>query len=372
MKSIQYEWKKLWKSKAYIALIVITMLIIAGLFYRNVVYQDIVKSEKIETVQSQSTWIVSYLSRDRELLKETGEGSNPDLEESIALGSQLNGKLQDLLAAIQEDEHITALHVENDVYALAMQYQTMSDNKSYPISKVEMEDEITLNNELLKKKLPKEDLGASIQPAVFMKQVVQYLFNTFGFFIVIVVIGTPIVREFDDNTIKLTYGLPVSPVRMIMTKWISITLSGICWFVIALLSAYAISTIFGTEETNPYDYPFFTEKMAFITAGDYLQQSIILGIFYLLLLMSLFVFLSFLIKNTLVVHITLLILFVCNYIVIRSGIIFPFLPWVYQELDAATLQSNGISWTGFLLMIVFTGVLLLLAIRASKRREYRR
>lgn len=368
MHIIPFEWKKLFRLKVFIAFLLITIIFIICLFIRNYLYQDIVKGERIDFFHHHSSQISSQLGTDQEKQKEIGEGTDSTLDESIEIGKKLYDKLRELLTLIDEDEHLTALQIENVVYELAIQYQSLGNH--YPMSKTEMEDEMKLNKELLKKELPKENLTASIQPAVFIKQTVQLVINTFGFFILLVIIGTPIVKEFDNNTIKLTYALPISSTRMVISKWISLILAGLTWLLVVFMSAYTISSLFGKKITNPYDYPFFTKEMTFISAGDYLQQSILFSAIYLFVLMSGFVFLSFLVKNTLVVHIILFILFAVNLLVIRSGLIYPFLPWGYQELDLTLLQHESISWLGIIFSMMLTLIMLLLAIRASQRREY--
>ncbi|WP_042220666.1 ABC transporter permease [Oceanobacillus manasiensis] len=369
MKIIQFEWKKLWKSKAFIAILLITIALIAGLFTRNYFYQDIVKTQKMEMFREHSLNVISQVDADRDTLEEIGEGVDPILEENVELGLSLYRKLQELRAAVDAGEDLSALQLENEAYELAMQY--LSKDKRYPLTEIEMQDEVKLNEELLQKELPKEDLQASIQPAVFMKQVMQLLFNTFGFFILVVIIGTPIVKEFDDHTIKLTYGLPISSHRLVLSKWLSMVLSGAIWFGLVLLAAYAVSTVLGKDLANPFEYPLYTEQMTFITMGEYVTQSIFFGLFYLILLMSFFIFLSFLLKSTLVVHIVLLILFVVNFIMTSNGVIHPIIPWSYQELGQAVILSETASWIGAVLSLVLTSILLLFAILTSKRREYR-
>ncbi|BAC12228.1 hypothetical conserved protein [Oceanobacillus iheyensis HTE831] len=368
MKILLFEWKKLWKSKAFILLLLVSMILIAGLFIRNYIYQDIVKSQKIEMYQDHASNVLSQLMGDQEDRREIGEGVDPILEEKVEVGSSLYGKHEELITAINEDEEITALQLENETYDLAIKYHSLE--KNYPLSKIDMEDEIRLNEELLMKQLPKENLNASIQPAVFMKQVIQLLLNTFGFLILIVIIGTPMIKEFDDNTIRLTYGLPISSRRMVLSKWGGLVLSGMTWFGIVLLFTYFIVATFGKELPNPFEYPFYTEQMNFILGEDYIQQSIIFGMLYLLTLTALFVWLMFLMKNTLVVHLVILFLFLINFLVIKSGFVYPFLPWSYQELDVVTLQQKQASWIGVFLNIGITTLLLLLAITSSKRREY--
>lgn len=369
MKIIQFEWKKLSKSKIYFVILLITVAFIAGLFIRNYYYQDIVRADKVEKFQEHASEVIRQFIGDQQTLRESFDGVDPALEEVIDKGQALYGKLQELITAIDTDEHLAALQYEIETYQLAMQYQSL--DRRFNLSKVEMEDEIRLNEQLLKKELPKEALNASIQPAIFIKQVVQLLLNTFGFFIILIIIGTPIIREFDDQSIKLSYALPISSTYMILSKWVSISISAISWLILVFISSYGISKLFGKNEINSFDYPLFTKDFNFMTVENYLQQSSLLGLLYVLMLTAFFIFLTFLLKNTLVVQISLLLLFIMNFIMIQNEFVFSILPWSYQELDIAILQQQSLSWIGTLFSILLTGILLFLAIRASKRRDYR-
>lgn len=369
MRIIQFEWKKLFRLKVFMTFILITILFITGLFIRNYLYQDIVKARTIDHFQDQASRVSSQLFIDQMKQIDIGEGKESTLDEAIETGVALHGKLQELLSSIKEDEHLLALQVENEAYELAFYYQSL--NRYYPLSGVEMEDEIRLNQELLKHGLPKEDLTASVQPAVFMKQTVQLLLNTFGILILLVIVGTPILKEFDDNTIKLSYALPISSTKMVLSKWTSLVIGGAVWLLVVFLFSYTISTLFGKEQASTYEYPFFTKQMSFISAAEYIQQSIVIIFIYLLLLMSVFMLLSFFVKSTLIVHSMIVILLIGNSLIIRTNMTYSLLPWNYQELDFTLLQYEGISWQVIIFSFILAACLLLLTIKASKRREYK-
>lgn len=369
MRIIKFEWKKLWKAKMYFAMLLLTILLIAGLFIRNVYYQDIIKVERIGGFQEHANFVINQYIGDAKSLSESIGVVDPSLEEAIDTGKVLHEKLQALITAVDEDEYLLALELEITVYELAMQYQSL--DRRFALSKIEMEDEIRLNEQLLKKEFPKEELNASIQPAIFMKQVIQLLLNTFGFFIVFMIVGTPVIKEFDDQSFKLSYVLPISSTYMVLSKWISVSISIVNYLMIVLVFSYGISAIFGRKETNPFEYPLFSGEGSFMTAENFLWQSIIWGLLYVLLVIGLFILLTFLLKNTLVVQILLLLLFIVNFIMIQNGFIFTDLPWSYQELNAAILQQQSFSGVGVLLSIFLTGILLFLAIQACKRRGYR-
>lgn len=365
---IQFEWKKLFRTKAFYFFIGITILLIIGLFVRNYAYQDIIASERIEHFKHHTSEISSQLATDQKDLEDMGEQADHLLVESIETGMSLHEKLFELITALEDDEQLDALKIENRVYELALNYQSLG--KHYPMSATDMEYETMLNEDLLMKDLPKENLTSSIQLAVFMKQVSQYVLSTFGFIILLIIVGTSILKEFDDHTIKLTYVLPISSNHMILSKWISLFLAGISWLIVTFVTSFIVGKLFGYAENRSFDYPFFTEDMTLISASDYLQQVMLMSTFYLCMLMGLFILLSFSIKNSYIVYIVVCILFIGNYIVLQSDLSYAWLPWNYQEMDLLILQTNSFSWVALLGMICVTIVLLIVSIVASKRREY--
>lgn len=369
MGMIQFEWKKLFGMKIFYFFMCVTFVLIIGLFIRNHAYQDIITSERIEHFKFHTSEISSQLATDQKDLEDMGEQADPLLIESIETGISLHEKLYALITALEDDEQLDALKIENSVYELALAYQYLG--KHYPMSATDMEYETMLNEDLLTKELPKENLTSSVQLAVFMKQVSQYLLSTFVFLILLIVVGTPTLKEFNDHTIKLTYALPISSIHTVVSKWISLCLAGISWLIVTFFTSFIVAKLFGYTEKGSFDYPFFTTDMTIITASEYLQQVMVMSVFYLCMLMALFIFLSFSIKNSYIVYITLCILFIGNYIVLQSDLLYSWLPWNYQEMDLLILQTNSFSWVAILGMISVTFVLLLLSIVASKRREYR-
>lgn len=364
----QFEWKKLFRMKIFFFFMCVTILLIIGLFVRNYAYQDIIASERIEHFKHHTSEISSQLATDQKDLEDIGEQADPHLIESIEAGRSLHEKLFELITALEDDEQLDALQIENRVYELALNYQSLG--KHYPMSAADMEYETMLNEDLLMKELPKENLTSSIQLAVFMKQVSQYALSTFVFLILLIIVGIPVLKEFDDHTIKLTYVLPISSKQMILSKWISLCVAGISWLIVTFVTSFTVAKLFGYAEKGSLDYPFFTEDMTLISASEYLQQVMIMSIFYLCMLMGLFIFLSFLIKNSYIVYIVASILFIGNYIVLQSDLSYAWLPWNYQEMDLLILQTDSFSWIALLGMICVTVVLLMLSIVASKRREY--
>lgn len=368
MSMIHFEWKKLFRGKTFYFFIGLTVLLIIGLFIRNYAYQDIIASERIEHFKHHTSEITSQLATDRKDLEDVGEQDGSILVKSIETGMSLHEKLYDLITALEDDEQLEALKIENRVYELALHYQSLG--KYYPMSATDMEYEMMLNEDLLSKNLPKENLTSSIQIAVFMKQVSQYAFSTFVFLILLIIIGTPILKEFDDHTIKLTYVLPVSPNHMILSKWISSCLAGIGWLIVTFVTSFSVANIFGFAEEGSFDYPFFTKDMTLISASDYLQQAVMMSIFYLSMIIGLFMFLSFAIKNSYIVYIVLSILFIGNYIVLQSDLSYVWLPWNYQEMDLLILQTESFPWIALLGMVIVTTMLLIVSMVVSKRREY--
>lgn len=368
MSMIRFEWKKLFRSKVYYYFLGITILFIIGLFVRNYYYQDIIASERIEHFKHHSSTISSQLITDQKSIEEMGDHPDPHLVETYEAGLALHTKLRELITSLENNEKLDVLQIENRVYELALHYQSLDGH--YPMSRVDMENEMKLNNYLLEKVLPKENLSSSIQIAVFMKQVSQYALSSFVILILLIIVGTPILKEFDDQTIKLTYVLPVSSNEMIIFKWMSACLAGISWLIVIFATSFTVAKLFGRTEENVFDYPFFTGKMDLIPASEYFQQVMLVSIFYLFMVLALFIFLSFSIKNSYIAYIVLSLLFIGNYIVLQGGLIHSWLPWNYQEMDLLILQTETFPWVAFMGMISVTILWLIGSILVSKRRGY--
>lgn len=366
MNLIKFEFKKLWRSRLFIIFLLVSIGLVLGLFVRNAVYQDIIKAERRSEFLQYSFSTQRTVIVDESNLQEIGDEGDPVLEEEIRAGRVLVNKLRELATVMDEDQALEALVLENEVYELAIYYHEL--DKGFPLSIREMEEEMILNNELIRLGLPKEDLNVSIQPAVFSKQIVSLLFNSFGFFALIIIVGLPIVKEFDDQTIKLTYSLPVSHFRIVLAKWLSMVTSCVVWFICVIGTALLISKWFGKTVDGPFNYPFDTREAQFIYAGDYFQQAVGYGLLYLILLVSLFTFLTFWLKRTLLVQGALLSVFIIVEMMIRENFIYHWFPWNYQKLDTAVTQTVSGSGLAIGLIVALITILLLLTVGISKRR----
>lgn len=367
MNLIKFELKKLWRSRIFIIFLLISIGLVVGLFGRNYISQAIIKAEKISQFQHYAFAVQRTVITDSANLQELGAEGDLLLEKEIEVGRALADQLKQLVIAIDEDQAIQSLQLENEAYEKAIDYLEL--DKHFPLSVYEIEAEITLNNELLSLGLPKEDLTASIQPAVFSKQIVSLFFNSFGFFVLIIIAGLPVGKEFDDQTIKLTYSLPVAPIQMVMTKWLSMLISCFVWFGSVIGTALVVSLMFGKTVVGQFDYPFATEQNSFLHANDYLSQVIVYGLLYLILLVSLFTCLTFILQRTMLVQATLILFFIIVEMIISQRFFPQWFPWIYQKLDISVIQTvsaSPIAIYSFLIMIV---LLLLFTVRASARRE---
>src|SRR5699024_3537583 len=245
MNLIKFELKKLWRSRIFIIFLLISVGLVVGLFSRNYILQDIIKAERISQLQHYAFGVQRTVITDSANLQELGAEGDLLLEKEIEVGRTLANKLNQLIIAIDEYQAVQVLQLENEAYEKAIDYLEL--DKQFPLSIYEMETEITLNKQLLSLGLPKEDLTALIQPAVFSKQIVSLFFNSFGFFVLIIIVGLPVVKEFDDQTIKLTYSLPIAPIQMVMTKWLSMLISCFVWFGSVIGTALVVSLMFGTS-----------------------------------------------------------------------------------------------------------------------------
>ncbi|SEN92094.1 ABC-2 type transport system permease protein [Amphibacillus marinus] len=365
---IKFELKKLWRSRLYVITLILTIAFVLGFFIRNIVYQDINKAEEIARFQGYRSDVLSQIIYQTDLLREIAEGVDVNLEESLKVGRALYHALGDLVEARERDQELALLQLEIDALELAIIYQDL-DNY-FPLSLEELTDEVEKNTKLISVSLPKEPEHASIQPAVFLRQIASFFFTGFSFYVVITVIGTPIVKEYDDYSIKLTYSLPLSSRRLILSKWASLVISGAIWLSTVICSALIVSTLFGKQVDQPFNYLFRTAQQDFIRADHYTYQIILFGFLFILLLTALVVLLTLLVKRSRVVQLLTLVLFLSVEVMLRQGLINVTFPFTYQNLDLAITHFAPISINGLAMIISNVFVILGLAMLIDKRRRY--
>ncbi|MCM2677330.1 hypothetical protein [Alkalicoccobacillus plakortidis] len=207
-----FEIKKIIRTKSLFLILSLTCLLISILFIHNLMKQDLIQSEKLEHFSEISRELSTNILADREYLN---EADDPAVSNRIDIGINLQQELSILIDSIRKNDWKQELESEVLVYHLAETYKNVQGD--FKITTIEMEKIIKLNEELLISDLPKESERASIQQAVFMKQMISLFINTFGFLIFFVIFLPFLSKEFEDNHMKWLYTTPSSSLSIVST-----------------------------------------------------------------------------------------------------------------------------------------------------------
>ncbi|GGE85660.1 ABC transporter permease [Priestia taiwanensis] len=366
MKLLLFEWKKMFRLKVPIILFLLTLICVSGLFIRNTMQQELIKEKKIETFSKYKSQVTGKVMYYNELLKKVG---NSQMEEELTYLLPLVQELEKLLEHVQQDRWKEEVETEIKVYELADHYEAKYTQSIMQIGKKDRQKESKLNNELLERGLPKEDLDLSLQPAVFMKNVVSFFLAAPGFIVLLLLVGIVITKEFEDSTIKMVYALPISRATYTLVKFASLLVVGFVWLTLLFLLAYFLPTVFGpATEGDIFNYPLYTKEEAFMSTGTYVMQAIVYSIGYVTFALALFLFLAFLIRNTIVTYVLVFFLLLGGVIVSKNGVDIFVSPFTYQQVDHVILNVSAYYPTGLVVLIASTVILLFVTVEMNRKR----
>lgn len=302
MKKIIFEWKKISRLKVFLIFLQLTFVFVFGLYFYNHMSQDQIKVKKTE--------YFTELRKDvsRQLLQAEEEHKkrpSMGLSGQLHYGAELSAKLQQLIGTIHSGHWQAELQTEIEVYETAIQYTTY-DSAYFGVSLIDMERIIKLNEELLKRNLPKEDFELSIQTSIFMKKVVSLVMNPIGFVMLLFVLGLIVTKEFDDNTIRQVFTLPMTRIEYMSIKFITIVSSGVLWLALIFGSSYLLGELLGRAEGNIFQYPIYTSQDTFISSGKYLIEAVLYSFSFMIFSVGLLLLLAYVFRNTVVTFSALL------------------------------------------------------------------
>lgn len=360
---IQFEWKKMIRTKFYVLFLLLSVLFVGGIFVRNFLLQEEIVNKKIEKFSDYRKDVLSQVTTDQKMMEDF---PSPELEEKIEAGLLVYRALNQLIESIEGGKWEEELQYEIQVYELAMDYKEKQGQ--FKLSEKDMQKEIQLNEELLKRGLAKEDLDLSINPPIFLKKIVTFFFNTFGFLILLFLLTTYITREFEEHSIQIAFTLPVSRSRYIISKFLSLFSAGFIWWIAIFGVSYLLTTLFGTSQENSTVYPLFTQSGDFLDVGDYLWQAVGYSILFLAFAISILVFIGFLLRNTIVTSLLVFVLLIGNHLVLREEITALFNPFSYQQIDSLILKEPTYYPMGLVVIFCATVITLIFTILLNKRR----
>lgn len=363
MKLLLFEFKKVMKAKVFLYFLLATVLFISIIFIYQIIQQDSIQAKKIDYYSSIARDVAqeNYISRDR--LK---QGPDADAEAKLEIGQPFYSDLTYLLEVYNNNDWEEEIKAEIVVSKHALNWRLHYPN--FRISEYELNKTIRLNEELLKRQLPKEDLDLSIQPTIFTKKIISIFLNFIGFIGLLLVLGTVVTREFEDKNMQLVFSLPISRGRYIGMKFISLIMLAFLWLAAVFTVSFLLPYLFGGKREDIFNYPLYTYDDVFINSGDYLVKAIVLSLSFTLFAISLIVFISYLVRNTIITFIVAILLFISGYVVSEYGFYFLINPFSYQSIDGSVLRFTEQYPVIHVILLLFAVVLVSLTIILNRKR----
>ena len=333
MKLLLFEFKKMIRTKTVLYFMLLSVIFIVAIFLRNVVQQDMIPLKKAAYFWDFATDVSMQNNTDRRMLEKVEDEA---LEEKLVVGQQLHGLLRDLIQAIEDGEWESELTLENDVYETAMVYQAR--NGQFSLGQLDMEDTMKINEALQQANLAKEDMDLSIQQAVFMKKIHALLFGPIGFLLLLFVTGSVITREFEENNTRFIYTLPIQKWKYIFVKFGSVFVVGLLWIGLITGLSYVLPLFTQQPDGNVFAYPLLTATGTVIHTGQYLLHSILLAGGFLLFAVSLFVFIGYFLRRTILTYVTMFILLIGGWLLTLNGFTHVVNPFLYQQVDKVLIS----------------------------------
>ncbi|HWI47823.1 MAG TPA: ABC transporter permease subunit [Rummeliibacillus sp.] len=351
MKLILFEFKKIVCSKVFPLFLLITALFITIFFISNVAHQEAIPSKKIEQFSKHASHVLSQFQGDQKILE---KGPNPEIEKRIDIAGTLYDQLKGLTQAIEAGKWKKELQLENMVYISAMKFQNVDG--SFSMSQEDMKKTMRYNNELLARGLPKEDLDYSIQTSIFMKKIVSFLLTPIPFIILLVLLSIFITKEFEEQNMKLVYSLPISKLKYICVKYVSLLLTGIIWLGVIFILSYTIPSIFGENIGDVFNYPLFANSGDFVSSGEYLMRAIVSSICFMTFVVALLLLVSFSVRNLVITSLVMVFILGGAIIITKNSVENFWNPFVYQNIDQAIIKTVSyypISLLPLLIIMIF-------------------
>ncbi|GKV55368.1 hypothetical protein NCCP2222_13150 [Sporosarcina sp. NCCP-2222] len=364
MKKILFEWKKISRLEVFPVFLQLTFVFVFGLFFYNHMSQGQIEIKKIEYfTELQNDVNQQLLNIEQEMKK----GKSKSLKAQLHFGTDLSTKLQELISAIISQDWKSELEKEILVYESAMEY-TKFDGSYFGVSVIDMENTMKLNEELLKRNLPKEDFNFSIQTSIFMKKVISLVMNPVGFVMLLFVLGLIVTREFDDNSIRQVLTLPMTRIQYMFIKFITIVSGGILWLAIIFATSYGLGELLGRAKGNIFQYPIFTSQDTFISSGEYLVEAALYSFSFMVFSVGMFLLLAYLFQNTIVTFSALLFIIAGGWLIDSYGFQNLFNPFTYQMVDQAILRTPQFFPGGVAVLCVALTLMLAATLMLNRKR----
>lgn len=361
MRLLLFEFKKMLRTRLFLFLLAGTLLLIGTLFIRNVMQQDVVRAEKIEWFSGYMQEVTTQNRTDRQMLQETPD---EELEQKLDIGVALQNQLNGLILSIENGAWEDELQQEIDVYRTAIDYKEVRGN--YSFSNGDMEETIRLNKQLLLLGLPKEDISRSVQPPLFMKQIVLLVLNPFGLIVLLVLLGTAITREFEDRNMQMAYTFPIPKWKHVFVKFTGLLIVGLIWLSVLFSASYLLPTLTVESKELVFDYPLSLANGSFLDAGTYINEACIYSVGVLLFAIGVLTLVGFMARQTIISSVIILAVFAGGWMSIRNGMDLLWNPFTYVNVNEAIINYADYFPTGLIVLFGVAAVLLAIAMWGSR------
>lgn len=363
MSLLLFEFKKLFRTRVLLVVVAGTLLLIGALFIRNVIQQDTVTADKIEWFSGYMQEVTGQNRTDAKMLED-----HPDevIERRLEIGVSLQKQLNELISFIEKGAWQEELQQEIVVYKTAIAYKDARGN--YTMSNADMEDEIRINERLLALQLAKEDRSRSIQPPLFMKQMVSLILNPFGFIILLVLVGTVVTREFEDYNIQMIYTYPIPKWRYVLIKFTGMLTVGVLWISIIFFVSYLLPSLVSEPRENSFKYPLLLATGEILDVDTYVKAALLYSAGVLCFVVAAVTLIGFLFRQTIISSIVVVAIFIGGWMGTRNGLDRFWNPFTYVSENEAILTRSAYYPGGLIVLVGFAIVLLVIAMWGNQRR----
>lgn len=307
MSMFSFELKKILFSKRFLYTLIIFALLIVGLFIRNLFFLDLVQEQEENKVIEYTREVQANLNS-LGLMLESNPEDTIKKEQYKHLGIAVNA-LYDWRSLISSEDWRAALTKQNEFLSALILYKELKGE--FSLTTKEIKSTLALNEQHLTVGIRPESEQYSTSLPNFMKLVTSVYVNLGAIIILLLIVGDGLTAEFEQRSIQFLYTQPIKKHAILHAKYGTAIVVYIG--ITALL--YAVTWLCGLliGESGTFQYPVllqFEEPYKFITIGEYIQWSLIGTTVTVVMVISLYLFISLIVKQTIVTLLITIILLV--------------------------------------------------------------
>ncbi len=277
MKMLTFELKKLIRQKKFLWLLIIIILYTGSIYYQNINQQSLLKErgiEKLDPILAEVNGI------NNDLLTRNREGSLREQELlQLRYVQEMEKSLVHWRIALSQGAWENIPKHEGDFLENLILYEQYGGQIN-TISGMDREISIEKNTWLRKHNLSYEDENIPVSPHLILKETTSFLFGLFGIVVMLFLFGSTITSEIEEKTWLTIKTQPISNMKLVMSKYLSLIISSGAFTVMVFIVGIAIPRIFG-EHPISLQYPLVIaseNSFVIISVYNYVLRAIALFI----------------------------------------------------------------------------------------------